>query len=76
VARYHFHLVDRHETIPDEEGLEVTDLAEACKQALRTIEELRPTRPSMAAEWKGWKLEIANASGAVVVSINLDEPLR
>jgi hypothetical protein len=75
VARYYFHLADQRETIPDDEGIEITGMAEAYKLVLQTVEELRAESPSMAAEWRGWELEVADASGVVVFSISLDEPL-
>ena len=74
MARYYFHLADRHETIPDEDGLEVSDLAKAHAEALKVIEEFRTENPTMATEWEGWRLDVANGSGAIVFSINLDAP--
>jgi hypothetical protein len=65
VARYYFHLADRHETIPDEDGLEVSDLAKAHAEALKVIEEFRTENPTMATEWEGWRLDVADGSGAV-----------
>ncbi|WP_046869143.1 DUF6894 family protein [Microvirga massiliensis] len=73
---YHFHLVSRHNIIPDEEGLEVTDLAMTCKEVIRTIEESRRESPSTAAEWKGWRLNVADVAGTIVFSIGLDDPLH
>lgn len=75
MTRYYFHLANGHETVPDEEGLELDDLAEACAEAVGAIEELQRNDPSAAAKWKGWRLDVANASEAVVFSIGLDDPL-
>jgi hypothetical protein len=69
-------LVDRHEIIPDEEGLEVTDLAIACREIMRTVEEVRRKSPSTAAAWRGWRLDVADAAGTIVFSISLDAPLH
>jgi hypothetical protein len=73
VTRYYFHLASQHETIPDEDGVEVTALAEACAEAVGVVEELRQSNPAAAAKWKGWSLDVADASGAIVFSISLDE---
>jgi hypothetical protein len=75
-VRYYFHLVDRREIIRDEEGLEVSDLAVACREAMRAIEEVRRTSPSTAADWKGWRLDVTDAAGTIVFSISLDDPLH
>jgi hypothetical protein len=69
-------LASQHETIPDEDGVELTDSAEACAEAVRAVEELRRNTPAAAAKWKGWRIDVADASGAVVFSISLDEPLH
>ena len=74
MPQYYFHLVDQHDAIPDKDGLEVTDLAKARAEALDAIEEFRREYPSTAAEWEGWRLNVADGSGAVVFSISLDEP--
>ncbi|WP_046867574.1 DUF6894 family protein [Microvirga massiliensis] len=76
MARYYFHLVDRHEIIRGEKGLEVADLATARREAMRAIEEVRSKSPSTAANWKGWRLDVADAAGTIVFSISLDDPLH
>ena len=74
MARYYFHLANGHDTVPDEDGIELNDLAEACAEAVGAIEELRRNNPSAAAKWKGWRLDVADAFGTIVFSIRLDEP--
>jgi hypothetical protein len=69
-------LASQHELLPDQDGIEVTDLAEACAEAVRVVEELRRNDPSAVAKWKGWRIDVADASGTVVFSIRLDDPLR
>jgi len=73
-VRYFFSLVNSHEVIPDEEGIELADARAAVVTAYKTIEELRSEDPSEAHEWPGWKLEITDASGRLVASIPLDVP--
>ena len=70
--RVHFHLVRGNEVVEDEEGLEVADFAAAHTEALETLKELRRQEPPANADWSGWRLDIADDSGAVLASINLD----
>ena len=70
--RLYFHLVSAHEVIRDREGVEVADLYEARAQAVRAIRELRQEDASAARDWSGWTLTVADESGAVVFSLDLD----
>jgi hypothetical protein len=76
VARYFFHLADLYDAIPDEDGVEISNLEDAHTEALTQIEELWRSDPSSAIDWAGWRLHIADAAGVVVCSINLDQPFR
>jgi hypothetical protein len=70
--RYFFHLVDRHGSIVDEDGVEVADMGQLRAHAQKALEELRSEDPSTAREWKGWRLEVTDGSGAVQLTINLE----
>jgi hypothetical protein len=70
--RYFFHLVDAHGSILDEDGVEVADVNELRAQAVKAVEELRAEDPPGAKDWKGWRLEVTDTSGAVLLTINLD----
>ena len=74
MARYYFHLISWHDSILDEDGLEVADLAEARIEVLNAIEELRRENPVAATGWEGWRLDVTDAAGVVVLSISLDDP--
>jgi hypothetical protein len=74
VPRYYFHLISQHRTIPDHDGVEVTDLAEAYAVAREAVEEFRRETPTRTLE--GWRLEATDASGGVVFSISLKEFLH
>ncbi|WP_046867453.1 DUF6894 family protein [Microvirga massiliensis] len=76
MARFYFHLVGAHDVIPDKDGLEVGSLAETLAEVLKAIEELRRDNPSTSTEWRGWRLDVADQSGAVAFSINLDRFLQ
>ena len=70
--RCFFHLVDAHGSIRDEDGLEVADLDELRREAEDAVEELRSADRSVARDWKGWRMEVTDTSGAVLLTINLD----
>jgi hypothetical protein len=70
--RYFFHLVNASEIIRDEEGLELPDSEEARLAALSEIDELRREDSVTVEEWRGWRLNVVDASGALVFSIALD----
>ena len=59
-----FHLMDGTETIRDEEGVEVLDLAEARTQALAAIREIRAS--NAAREWGAWRLEASDQAGSLL----------
>jgi hypothetical protein len=71
-VRVYFHVRRAHDVIFDLQGLEVSDLQEARVQAIRAIEELRQEDVSAAREWSGWSLTVADASGEVLFSLDLD----
>jgi hypothetical protein len=71
--RIFFHLTNGHDSILDEEGLEVTELASAQREVLRTIDEIRQTDASQAHEWNGWMLSVVSDAGAMILSLDLHE---
>ncbi len=70
--RFFFHLVDAHGAIRDKDGVDVADIDELRVEAEKAIAELRLADPSAAHEWKGWRLDVSDASGAVLLTLNLD----
>jgi hypothetical protein len=75
LMRCYFHLVNSHEEILDDEGIEVSDLEDAKAQALLAIEDIREEAVEVGASWHGWRLEIVDPSGRVLASLSL-EPMR
>ena len=63
----------------DQDGVEVGDMEELRAEIARTIEEVRHADPAAASDWTGWRFEVTDASGAILLTINLDpvslEPL-
>ncbi len=70
--RCHFHLVNGRDAIRDTDGLEVTDLDQAHAEDLETFHALAQEDEEAAATWVGWRLDVSDASGAVLFSISLD----
>jgi hypothetical protein len=70
--RCFFHLVGAYDTLLDEDGVEVADMGQLRAHAQKAVEELRSEDLSAARDWKGWRLEVTNTSGAVLLTINLD----
>jgi hypothetical protein len=71
-TRLYFDLGDSEYSVPDVNGIEVSDLEEARRAALETIHRLRQEHPSVAQDWSGWTLRVVDTSGSVVFSIPLD----
>jgi hypothetical protein len=74
--RCYFHLVNGHESIPDDVGIEVSDLATAKAMALHAIEDIRTEALDLGASWQGWRLDIVAASGQALASITLEPTIH
>ena len=70
--RCYFHLMSDDDTILDETGVEVTDIAAAEAEALAAIRQLRDEDDEAEEEWQGWQLRVTDWSGHVLLSIRLD----
>ncbi|MPR12980.1 DUF6894 family protein [Microvirga tunisiensis] len=74
--RCFFHLVNGHETVLDDEGVEILDLAAAHAFALQAIEDIRNEAIQAGASWQGWRLDVVDTSGNVLLSIPLEPTLH
>lgn len=74
--RCYFHLVNCHDVILDDTGIEVADVASAEAQAHKAIQELRREDDRSDGMWEGWQLNVSDASGRVLLSILLKTPLQ
>ena len=72
MERYYFHLVNGHEIVPDRVGVEAADLAAARNEAMAAIHEFRRDSPA-ATGWDGWRIEVTDASGTTVMTIDLGD---
>lgn len=70
--RLYFDLRDKQYTLPDVEGVEVSDIAQAKRVALELVLKLHQDDASAAQDWSGWRLNVVDAAGVVVFSIDLD----
>jgi hypothetical protein len=74
--RCYFHLVNSHEHIADDTGVEILDLAAARDFALQAIDEIREEAIQIGASWQDWRLDVADPSGKVLLSIPLEPILH
>ena len=74
--RCYFHLVNHHETILDESGVEVPNLETARSEAFKAIGELRREAGGEIEEWSGWRLDIVCPEGNLLCSLPLDVVLH
>jgi hypothetical protein len=72
--RIFFHLADGNATIIDRQGVEVDSLDEIQNTVMHDIEELKREFP--AAERQGWKLDVVDAAGTLILSVPLDDQLH
>ena len=73
-VRIYFHLAHANVVIRDREGVDVSDVEDALARARKTIETLRREEPSVAQDWSGWRLDVTDAAGRMLVSLDLDTP--
>ena len=72
--RLYFDLQKGTEAIRDEDGIEVSDVDAARAEALNTIREMR-SEDREPPDWTGWKLAVADESGALLFSLDVDGPI-
>jgi hypothetical protein len=70
--RAYFHLRAKHGSIPDLEGVEVTDLEQARAAALELLFDLWQEDAYAVRDLSGWSLEAADAHGRVLFSLDFD----
>jgi hypothetical protein len=74
--RCFFHLVNDHEEIVDNTGIEVQDLESAKVQALLAITELRQEIGADIEDWSGWRLDIVCPEGTLLHSMLLNNTVH
>ena len=71
MPRFFFHLAGKSERILDPDGLELANDAAAILEASQAVRELLGEDYAQAT-WDGWALQIVDAGGRVIASIDLD----
>jgi hypothetical protein len=69
--RCYFHLMSPTGMIRDDAGVEVADMAMVEAEALKAIQEIRQEDNEADEEWQGWRLNVTDRSGYVLLSISL-----
>ncbi len=72
--RCFFNLVRADDYMLDPEGVEAADMEELRAEVAKAIEEMRHADPAAGRDWRGWRMEVTDASGAVLLTIDLDRP--
>ena len=75
-VRCYFDLVDATQRLADREGVEVSDLDEAREVARATLAEMVEQGKVSGVDLRGWRLEAADESGAVLFTIRFDTLLN
>ena len=73
--RCYFNLVNSHQSITDDKGIEVADVDEARSLAREAAAEMIQAGEAQIEDWRGWKMEAVDASGAALFTISLDAVL-
>jgi hypothetical protein len=73
--RLYFHLQNGTEMIRDKDGIEVSDVEAARAEALNAIRDMRSAEDQEPHAWAGWKLAVADESGTLLFSVDVDAPI-
>jgi hypothetical protein len=71
MPQFYFHIRDQGGLIPDDEGMMLRDLKEAKQEALESCLDLVRNRAQGHHRVDGLRIEIADASGTVIDSVNV-----
>jgi hypothetical protein len=71
--RLFFHLTNGRDLILDEEGIDVADLERAEREARAAVQELRQENDFDPLRWHGWRLEVTDPAGTVLMRISLSQ---
>jgi hypothetical protein len=72
--RYYFHLVKGSATLPDPDGVEVTDVEDLPVEIAGVLREIASEDAAAGEGWNCWRLNVTASDGTVVLSIALDGP--
>ena len=72
---YYFHLVSSQQIILDTTGVEISDPATVQYMVRRLIHEVQQESDQITKDWQGWRIDVEDPSGNVVLSVPLDTKL-
>ena len=75
-SNYYFHLACRDEVIFDPDGIEISDLDHLQDEVIEALKEIGAERSVEAMDWSGWRLNVTDSNGTVVLSVALSQFLR
>jgi enamine deaminase RidA (YjgF/YER057c/UK114 family) len=70
--RYYFHLVSGRQIIADRQGVEVSDSETAYRLALEAINGICEEAGQIGEEWQGWRIDVVDPFGNVLLSVPLE----
>jgi hypothetical protein len=71
MPHFYFHIREQGQLIPDEDGLMLRDLAQARQEAMESCLDLLRNRIHGEHSLDGLRIEIADASGKIIESVNV-----
>ena len=71
--RCYFNLVNSHESIIDHDGIQVSDLDEAREIARAAAQEMVQSGEVRIGDWQGWRMKVADNSGAALFTLDLGQ---
>jgi len=74
--KYYFDLANHTERIVDEDGIEACSVADLRIQTAMAVAEIQREEPDGLDQWAGWRLEVLDAAGQLVLVIDLGRRLH
>jgi hypothetical protein len=72
---YYFHLVSSQQIILDTTGVEISESATVQWMVRRLIHEVQQESDQITKDWQGWRINVEDSCGNVVLSVSLDTML-
>ncbi len=73
--RYYFHLASSQQIILDTSGVVISHPATVQSTVRRLIHKVQHEADQITTNWQGWRIDVEDSSGNVVLSVPLDTTL-
>lgn len=73
--KYYFDLANHTERIADKDGIESCSVADVRIQAAMAVAEIQSEEPDGLGQWAGWRLEVLDSAGLLILAIDLGRRL-